>query len=54
MMQEVEVLKTIQELICSFFSEEQFTLSFPALALENKKASVIYFGLEQVVKEQIL
>ncbi len=27
MMQEVEVLKTIQELICSFFSEEQFTLS---------------------------
>jgi len=24
---------------------------FPALALENKKASVIYFGLEQVVKE---
>ena len=34
MIQEVEVLKTIQELICSFFSEEQFTLSFlttPAL-----------------------
>lgn len=29
MMQEVEVLKTIQELICSFFSEEQFTLSKP-------------------------
>ena len=28
MMQEVEVLKTIQELICSFFSEDQFTLSF--------------------------
>ena len=28
MMQEVEVLKTIQELICSFFSEEQFTLSY--------------------------
>ena len=27
MMQEVEVLKTIQELICSFFSEEPFTLS---------------------------
>ena len=27
MMQEVEILKTIQELICSFFSEEQFTLS---------------------------
>ena len=32
MMQEVEVLKTIQELICSFFSEEQFTLS-----VEGKK-----------------
>ncbi|GEM_PF-4636055 len=27
MMQEVEVLKTISELICSHFSEEQFTLS---------------------------
>lgn len=33
MMQEVEVLKTIQELICSFFSEEQFTLSQGKLAL---------------------
>ena len=31
MMQEVEVLKTIQELICSFFSEEQFTLSIKTL-----------------------
>ena len=28
MMQEVEVLKTIPELVCSYFSEEQFTLSF--------------------------
>jgi len=27
-MQEVEVLKTIPELVCSYFSEEQFTLSF--------------------------
>jgi len=27
MMQEVEVLKTIPELVCSYFSEEQFTLS---------------------------
>ena len=27
MMQEVEVLKTILELVCSYFSEEQFTLS---------------------------
>lgn len=34
MMQEVEVLKTIQELICSFFSEEQFTLS-SGIALFN-------------------
>lgn len=33
MMQEVEVLKTIQELICSFFSEEQFTLSTSLLKL---------------------
>ena len=35
MMQEVEVLKTIQELICSFFSEEQFTLSLRKMALHN-------------------
>ena len=28
MMQEVEVLKTIPELVCSYFSEEQFTLSY--------------------------
>ena len=28
MMQEVEVLKIIKELVCSYFSEEQFTLSF--------------------------
>lgn len=35
MMQEVEVLKTIQELICSFFSEEQFTLSI--------SFSILYF-----------
>lgn len=30
MMPVVEVLKTIQELVCSYFSEEQFTLSFCA------------------------
>lgn len=38
MMQEVEVLKTIQELICSFFSEEQFTLSgkFQLLKLADR------------------
>ena len=34
MMQEVEVLKTIQELICSFFSEEQFTLSLKTRYLD--------------------
>jgi len=37
MMQEVEVLKTIQELICSFFSEEQFTLSIGAAILDGFK-----------------
>lgn len=36
MMQEVEVLKTIQELICSFFSEEQFTLSQKQVSLAKK------------------
>ena len=35
MMQEVEVLKTIQELICSFFSEEQFTLSSGKILLDE-------------------
>lgn len=35
MMQEVEVLKTIQELICSFFSEEQFTLSSERIKLDQ-------------------
>lgn len=33
MMQEVEVLKTIPELVCSYFSEEQFTLSRIKLTL---------------------
>ena len=41
MMQEVEVLKTIQELICSFFSEEQFTLS-GMIAPQNKKCYITY------------
>lgn len=36
MMQEVEVLKTIQELICSFFSEEQFTLSKGKMEVARK------------------
>ena len=40
MMQEVEVLKTIQELICSFFSEEQFTLSMFGFLLTNFTDSV--------------
>ena len=33
MMQEVEVLKTIPELVCSYFSEEQFTLSWDRLTV---------------------
>lgn len=41
MMQEVEVLKTIQELICSFFSEEQFTLSKIKILIES--ASIIRY-----------
>ena len=41
MMQEVEVLKTIQELICSFFSEEQFTLSILRKILTEKKSDGI-------------
>ena len=41
MMQEVEVLKTIQELICSFFSEEQFTLSSIENAIDTCEACII-------------
>ena len=41
MMQEVEVLKTIQELICSFFSEEQFTLSIIGKCLCRRKNPAI-------------
>ena len=45
MMQEVEVLKTIQELICSFFSEEQFTLSTDHLDLSFLwKSTIISCG----------
>lgn len=40
MMQEVEVLKTIQELICSFFSEEQFTLSYLTFFVEISKICI--------------
>jgi len=42
MMQEVEVLKTIPELVCSYFSEEQFTLSPVKQGLKNtSKTSMI-------------
>ena len=41
MMQEVEVLKTIQELICSFFSEEQFTLSSKLVRFDKAEISRI-------------
>ena len=44
MMQEVEVLKTIQELICSFFSEEQFTLS------NNKKQLTEWKCNDKIIK----
>ena len=40
MMQEVEVLKTIPELVCSYFSEEQFTLSKRFVKL----AIILYLG----------
>ena len=45
MMQEVEVLKTIQELICSFFSEEQFTLSLSEEILDLKLALSVIIAL---------
>ena len=43
MMQEVEVLKTIPELVCSYFSEEQFTLSQEntALTLDDDAVKII-------------
>lgn len=41
MMQEVEVLKTIQELICSFFSEEQFTLSIGWLCIYKSRGAMV-------------
>lgn len=45
MMQEVEVLKTIPELVCSYFSEEQFTLSYvnAALTLDDNIVKIILF-----------
>ena len=45
MMQEVEVLKTIPELVCSYFSEEQFTLSKSGKLLHEKQNNdKIFFG----------
>lgn len=42
MMQEVEVLKTIPELVCSYFSEEQFTLSGRGIQLtKNTRHTII-------------
>ena len=53
MMQEVEVLKTIQELICSFFSEEQFTLSKSRQTLPYAlKISIINKDLYQNQKRE--
>ena len=58
MMQEVEVLKTIQELICSFFSEEQFTLSVAEtfLILTNEYGIIKSFisVIEQSVRRIIV
>ena len=41
MMQEVEVLKTISELVRSYFSEEQFTLSIDNLMFTAERRSYI-------------
>ena len=46
MMQEVEVLKTIQELICSFFSEEQFTLS-------KRRAILLFFSICAIMQTTV-
>lgn len=44
MMQEVEVLKTIPELVCSYFSEEQFTLSNEIVPFSKMmKCSILFF-----------
>lgn len=43
MMQEVEVLKTIPELVCSYFSEEQFTLSSLAIFLQKVGEMIIMY-----------
>ena len=43
MMQKVEVLKTISELVCSYFSEEQFTLSSLAIFLQKVGEMIIMY-----------
>ena len=43
MMQEVEVLKTIPELVCSYFPEEQFTLSSLAIFLQKVGEMIIMY-----------
>ena len=54
MMQEVEVLKTIQELICSFFSEEQFTLSnYKACWTILKNFGIIYHISKKEMRKSI-
>ena len=45
MMQEVEVLKTIPELVCSYFSEEQFTLSIARICLTKWAFTVIIWAV---------
>ena len=42
MMQEFEVLKTISELVCSYFSEEQFTISPMIVVLKVENPNAIF------------
>ena len=67
MMQEVEVLKTIQELICSFFSEEQFTLSeetryivllyktdkFEGIVTSSEEGDVFWLTLDEMKQRKL-
>lgn len=48
MMPVVEVLKTIQELVCSYFSEEQFTLSEKSIYLTNQSIKVYTDKVKQI------
>ena len=47
MMQEVEVLKTIPELVCSYFSEEQFTLSVVKMMLTKALSFDIIYQVKK-------